>query len=39
VAVGVCHGKGFMLPVGFMMDFGSQIGGFVLPVDLCNEWV
>ena len=39
MVVGVCHGDGFVLPVGLMVDFGSQIGGFVLLVDLCSEWV
>jgi hypothetical protein len=39
VAVEVCHSDGFVLPVGFMVDFGSQIGGFVFSVDLCNGWV
>jgi hypothetical protein len=39
VAVGVCHDDEFVLPVGFMVDFGSQIGGLVLSVDLCSGWV
>ena len=35
----VVVGDGFVLPVGLMVDFGSQIGGFVLLVDLCSGWV
>ena len=32
VAVGVCYDDGFVLPVGLMVDFGSQIGGFVTTI-------
>ena len=39
MAVGVCHDDEFVLSVGFMVDFGSQIGGLVLSVDLCSRWV
>ena len=35
----VVVGDGLVLLVGLMVDFGSQIGGFVLPVDLCSGWV
>ena len=27
------------LPVGLIMDFGSQIDGFVMPMGLCYGWV